>query len=181
MRRKEISHRRATRRIAIAAAGAAAVLGAVAGSHAQQAQDYVPQATIVEVMNSMIMPFAEVVWNAVVYEDTIKGPATDEGWQQARNAAVALAESANVLMIPNRPVAPPDKVAGEGELSPQEIGELIATSRGAWVGYARSMHEVAMQIIQAIDTHDAEKLADLGGTMDAVCQACHKQFWYPNQ
>jgi hypothetical protein len=171
----------ATRRIAIAAAGAAAVLGAVAGSHAQDTQDYLPQTTLVEVMNAMIMPFANVVWEAVVYEDTIKGPATDEGWQQARNAAVALAESANVLMIPDRPVAAPDKAAGEGELSPQEIGALIETSHGAWVGYARSLHEVAMQTIEAIDARDAEKLADIGGTMDAVCQGCHKQFWYPNQ
>jgi hypothetical protein len=159
----------------------AAVLGWGVGSNAQDAQDYLPEATLDEVMNAMVMPFAEVVWEAVVYEDTIKGPATDEGWQKARNAAVALAESANVIMIPNRPVAAADRVVGEGELSPQEIGELVATSRGAWVGYARSLHEVATQTIQAIDARDPEKLADLGGTMDAVCQACHKQFWYPNQ
>ena len=164
----------------MAAAGAVAVLGAAAGS-AQDAQDYLPQTTLAEVMNAMIMPFANVVWEAVVYEDTIKGPATDEGWQEARNAAVALAESANVLMIPDRPVAAPDKVAGEGELSPQEIGELIETNRDAWVAYSRSLHELSMQTIQAIDARDPEKLADLGGSMDAVCQACHKQFWYPNQ
>jgi hypothetical protein len=161
--------------------GAVAALGGVVASNAQNSQDYLPQATLDEVMNAMIMPFANVVWEAVVYEDTIKGPATDEGWQQARNAAVALAESANVLMIPDRPVAAPEKVAGEGELSPQEIGVLISTSRSAWVGYSRSLHEVATQTIQAIDARDPQKLADLGGTMDAICQACHKQFWYPNQ
>jgi hypothetical protein len=164
-----------------AAGGGPAALGTVVSSHAQNPQDYLPQTTLVEVMNAMIMPLANVVWNAVTYEDTIKGPATDEGWQEARNAAVALAESANVIMIPDRPVAPPDKVAGEGELSPQEIGELIVDNRAAWVGYSRSLHELSMQTIQAIDARDAEKLADLGGSMDAVCQACHKQFWYPNQ
>jgi cytochrome c556 len=165
----------------LAAAGVAAVLGSVVASHAQPAQDYLPQATLVEVMNAMVMPFANVVWEAIVYDDTIKGPATDEGWQHARDAAVALAESSNVLMIPGRPVAAPDKVAGEGELSPQEIGELIVKDHDAWVAYSRSLHEAAMQTIQAIDARDAEKLADLGGTMDAICQACHKQFWYPNQ
>jgi hypothetical protein len=181
MKRRTPNRGKSARRIALALAGAAAVLGGVAGSHAQQGQDYLPQATLVEVMNSIIMPLANVVWNAVVYEDTIKGPATDEGWQEARNAAVALAESANLLMIPGRPVAAPDKVAGEGELSPLEIAELIGTNRDAWVAYSRSLHESAMQTIQAIDARDAEKLADLGGTMDAICQACHKQFWYPNQ
>ena len=172
---------RSTRRIAITAAGAAAVLGGVAGSHAQVAQDFMPQATVVEVMNAMIMPMANVVWEAIRYEDTIKGPETDEGWQQARNAAIALAESTNVLMILDRPVAGPDRVVGEGELSTQEIGELIVKNRGAWVGYLRSLHELSMQTIQAIDARDAQKLSDLGGTMDELCQACHKQFWYPNQ
>jgi hypothetical protein len=179
MRRKRTPDRRRTAgRIAVAAA---AVLGWAVGSNAQSGQDYLPQATIVEVMNAMVMPFAEDVWEAVVYEETIKGPATEEGWQQARNAAVALAESANVLMIPERPVAGPDKVAGEGELSPQEIGDLIAKSRGAWTGYAQSLHEVAMQAIKAIDARDPEKLSDVGGAMDSVCQGCHVQFWYPNQ
>ena len=182
MARKNSSDRgRSTRRIALAAAGAVAVLGAVARSQAQQAQDYVPQATVVEVMNAMIMPMANVVWEAVRYEDTIKGPETDEGWQQARNAAVALAESMNVLMIPDRPVAGPERVVGEGELSTQEISELIVKNRGAWVGYLRSLHELSMQTIQAIDARDPQKLSDLGGTMDELCQACHKQFWYPNQ
>lgn len=173
-----------SRRMALATAGAVAVLGWTASSNAQNAQsgqDYVPQATLVEIMNSMIMPFADTVWGAVVYEDTIKGPATDEGWQEARNAAVALAESANLLMIPNRPVAGPDDAAGEGELSPQQIAELIEKNRSAWVGYARALHETAMQTIQAIDARDAEKLSDSGGAVDAVCQACHQQFWYPEQ
>ena len=181
MTRKRTSNRgTSTRRIAITAAGVAAVLGGVAGS-AQQAQDYLPQATVADVMNAMIMPMANVVWEAVRYEDTIKGPETDEGWQHARNAAVALAESMNVLMIPDRPVAAPDRVVGEGELSTQEIGELIVKNRGAWVGYLRSMHELSMRTIEAIDARDAQKLSDLGGTMDELCQACHKQFWYPNQ
>ena len=178
--RKPSNRERSIRRIAMTAAGAAAVLGTVAGS-AQQAQDYLPQATVADVMNAMIMPMANVVWEAVRYEDTIKGPETDEGWQHARNAAVALAESMNVLMIPDRPVAGPDRVVGEGELSTQEIGELIVKNRGAWVGYLRSLHELSMQTIQAIDARDAQKLSDLGGTMDELCQACHKQFWYPNQ
>ena len=181
MTRKRTSNRgTSTRRIAITAAGVAAVLGGVAGS-AQQGQDYLPQATVADVMNAMIMPMANVVWEAVRYEDTIKGPETDEGWQHARNAAVALAESMNVLMIPDRPVAGRDRVVGEGELSTQEIGELIVKNRGAWVGYLRSLHELSMQTIEAIDARDAQKLSDLGGTMDELCQACHKQFWYPNQ
>jgi hypothetical protein len=173
--------RRTAARIAGAAGAVALLLGLAAGSSAQSGQEYMPEVTLVDVMNGMVMPFAQVVWDAVVYEDTIHGPATEEGWQQARNAAVALAESANVLVIPGRPVAAPDRVAGEGELSPKEIEALIAKNRGAWVGHAHSLHAVAMQAIEAIDARDAEKLSDVGGTLDAVCEGCHTQFWYPNQ
>ena len=163
------------------AVGAVAVLVWAPHSRAQTNQDYLPQSTIVDVMSSMVMPFAQVVWDAVVYDDPIKGPETEEGWQQARAAAVALAESANVLMIPGRAVAGPDKVAAEGELSPQAIQSLIGKNRGSWVGHARALHEVAVQAIDAIDARDAAKLGDVGGTLDSVCEGCHLQFWYPNQ
>ena len=168
-------------RLAVAAAGSVAMVGSTGYLYAQAGQDYLPQATLAEVMDSMAMPLAQTLWDAVVYEDPIKGPETDEGWQKVRAAAVSLAETANILMIPDRPVAAPGATAGEGELSPQEIQALIAKNHGAWIGYARALHEVAMQAIQAVDTKDAEELSDVGGTLDSVCQGCHQQFWYPNQ
>ena len=113
MQRRKTRSRRTAGRIAATVAGTVAMFGSAAGLNAQRRQDYLPQATIVEVMDSMVMPLAQGLWDAVVYEDTIKGPETDEGWQKVRWAAVSLAESANVLMIPGRPVAAPDAVEGE--------------------------------------------------------------------
>ncbi len=168
-------------RLAATALGSVAIVGSAGYLDAQAGQDYLPQATLVEVMDSMVMPLAQALWDAVVYEETIKGPETDEGWHKVRSAAVSLAETANVLMIPDRPVAAPGAVAGEGELSPQEIEALIAKNHGAWIGYSRALHEVAMQAIHAVDTKNAEKLAEVGGTLDSVCEGCHRQFWYPNQ
>jgi hypothetical protein len=173
--------RRSAARISVAAVGAAATLVLPASLNAEDALDYLPAATLVEIMDSMVMPLAQVLWDAVVYEDTIKGPETDEGWQNVRAAAVSLAESANVLMIPGRAVASSAKTAAEGELSPQEIQTLIDENHGAWVGHARGLHEIAMQAIEAIEAKDAEKLADVGGTLDSVCESCHLQFWYPDQ
>lgn len=175
-RRKTPSHRTAGR-----VAATVAILGSAVGLNAQEGQDYLPQATIVELMDSMVMPLAQALWDAVIYDDPIKGPETDEEWQKVRWAAVSLAETANVLMIPGRPVAAPGAVAGEGELSPKEIQELIEKNRGAWVGHARGLHEIATQAIQAVDAKNVEGLSDVGGTLDSVCEGCHVQFWYPNQ
>jgi len=178
MQRENTSRRWTAARIA-AATCTVSLLGLA--SHAQSDEGYLPAATLVEVMSEMVMPFAQVVWDAVVYAETIHGPDTEEGWQQARDAAVALAESANVLIIPGRPIAGPDKVAAEGELSPQAMEALIAENRGAWVGHAHSLHAIAMQAIEAIDARDATKLSDVSGALDAVCEGCHLQFWYPDQ
>lgn len=168
-------------RLAATAAGGLAMLGSAGHLNAQAGPGIPPQETLVEVMASRVMPLAQTLWDAVVYDDTIKGPATDEGWQKVRAAAVSLTEAADALLIPDRPVAAPGKTPGDGELSPQEIQALIAKNHDAWVGFARGLHEVATQAVHAVDTKDATELSDVGGALDSVCQGCHQQFWYPNQ
>jgi hypothetical protein len=165
----------------VLAAGAGILLAAGAKLSAQSSGDFLPQFTIAELMNSIVMPSADVVWNAVVYEDTVTGPKTDEGWQKVRWSAVDLAESANLLMVPGRAANSPGAVAGEGELAPEKITELIAEQRAAWVAYAHVLHGAAMEAVRAIDAKDAEALSNAGGTIDAACQSCHRQFWYPEQ
>lgn len=183
MQRTENPNRTRTGRfLALAAGGGVAfVLGSLAGANTAVAPDYLPEATIAEIMNSMVAPFTQTVWDAVVYGDTIEGPDTDEGWQAVRAAAVALAESANVLMIPGRPVAGPGKIAGEGELSPREIAALIEQNRAAWVEHSHALHGAAVQAIHAVDAKEAETLVDVGGRLVEVCEGCHSQFWYPQQ
>jgi hypothetical protein len=35
--------------------------------------------------------------------------------------------------------------------------------------------------VDAVDQRDVQKFSDLGGSLDEVCEACHKTFWYPDQ
>jgi hypothetical protein len=168
-------------RLAATAAGSLAILGSAGHLRAQAGQSAPPQETLVEVMASRVMPLAQTLWDAVVYEDTIKGPETDEGWQKVRVAAVSLAATADALIIPDRPVAAPGKTPGEGELSPQEIQALIAKNHDAWIGFAHGLHEVSTQAIHAVDTKSVDELFDVAGTLDSVCEGCHQVFWYPNQ
>jgi len=151
---------------------------------AVQQNDFIPQFTIAEVMEAVVMPAADVVWNAPQFPDEgdeILGPDTEEGWLAVRHGAVALAESANLLIVPGRKAHPADKELNEGELTAAEIEALIAANRGAWVGWARALHAAALESLAAIDARDGGKLLDAGGTLDSACQGCHKQFWYPNQ
>ena len=149
---------------------------------------FMPQATVVEVMNAMVMSSAQALWDSVSYEsgpngDVVKTPDTDEAWEKLRWSAVTLAEAANVLLIPGRKVDAPgvESDAPDAELSPAQIQTLIDRDHDAWAGHARALHEVAMQAIAAIDSKDGDQIVEVGGTLDSVCEGCHLQFWYPNQ
>lgn len=177
------SRRRRLAAVVLIATPIAAVTGYL---EAQPSGDFMPQIPIVDLMDSMVMPAAQVVWDAVVYEstangETVTGPATDEDWQKLRWSAIALAESANNLAVPSRHANRPGAVAGEGELDPAKIDALIAANRGAWVGHTHVLYEAAMQAVKAIDAKDAQQVSDAGGVIDTACEGCHLQFWYPEQ
>jgi cytochrome c556 len=179
------SRRHPMRSIVICALGLAA-LGVGAELYAQASSDFNPKITVVEIMDAMVMPSAQIVWDAVSYDVTekgekITGPKTDEDWQKVRWAAVTLAESANNLMVPGRAVNHPGVKPGEGELAPAEIQKLIVANRGAWVAHAKVLYAAVTEAINAVDAKDTDKVSDAGGTIDAACESCHLQFWYPDQ
>jgi len=173
-------------RTAVICVSAVVALGAGAGIYAQASGDFNPKITIIEIMDSMVMPNAQIVWDAVSYDVTekgekITGPKTDEDWQKVRWAAVTLAEAANNLMVPGRAVNHPGVKPGEGELAPAEIQKLIAANRGAWVGHAKVLYESVTEAIKAVDAKDLDKVSEAGGNIDSACEGCHLQFWYPEQ
>jgi hypothetical protein len=152
-----------------------------------QSVDFNTEISIAELMEAIVMPEADVLWNAVEYTstdegDAMIGPETDEGWLEVRHSALALEEIANNLMIPGRPADKPGTEAPQGELSPAEIEALIDAQRGAWNAYAQALRAVARQAVDAIDARDAEAIfLDIGGALDEACEACHQTFWYPAQ
>jgi len=173
---------------------AAAGLGALTGVDAQtsagvtpDADGFIPRASIIEIMDAMIMTSADVLWNAVgvsVTEDGVieNEPETDEDWARLRYSAITMAEAANALLIRGRDVAPPSMPASDlsdPSLSPDQIEALIAANWPAWVGHAHVLEAAAQQAIEAIDAHDTDRLSEAGGTIDAACESCHLQFWYP--
>lgn len=178
---------RASARVPIILMALCAFLGA-ASAEAQSSSDFMLTFTIRDVMDSIVMPSADVIWNAVAVNVSAEGvteiaPETDEDWERIRRAAVMLAEATNVLAIPGRPVArpEPDAEVAEGDLSPAEIEALLKTDWPAWTAHLHVLHQTAMETIQAIDARDADAVTEVGGSIDAACESCHVQFWYPDQ
>jgi cytochrome c556 len=149
---------------------------------------YMPTATIKDLMLSVIDGAADVVWLSVTTVVDEKGmletkPITDEDWTKVRHGAITLMEAANLLMIPGRRVARPgEKSETPGvELEPEEMDALIAKDRAAWNARAKALHDVVEQVVKAVDAKDAEKVFELGEQIELACEGCHKQYWYPNE
>jgi hypothetical protein len=150
--------------------------------------EYVPTATVKDLMQSVIDPNADVVWLAVTTVQSAKGtvetkPRNDEEWTKVRHGAIALTEAANLLMVPGRHVARPgEKSETPGvELEPAEMEELINKDPAAWRKRAHGLHEAGVAALQAIDAKDADKLFEIGEEIERACEACHSQYWYPNE
>jgi hypothetical protein len=153
---------------------------------AAAAPPYHPVASIREVMNSVIDPNIDVVWNAVKTvidhgKPIEHAPANDEEWAAVRHSALTVAEGANLLMMPNRAVAPPGagSLAPGIELAPDQVRALIDKSPSGWNQFARSLQDSLQPALAAIDKKDAQALFEAGDKIDEVCESCHQIFWYP--
>jgi hypothetical protein len=146
-----------------------------------------PAATLQEIMNSVIDPNIDFVWNAVSTVSTAKGteerrPQTDEDWLVLRQHALTVAEAANLLLVPNRPIAAAGASTSSGgaELAPQAIKMLIAERQGEFVVSAHQLQTAALGLVRAIDAKNADELEKAGGEVERACEQCHSQFWYPS-
>src|SRR5947199_8220354 len=92
------------------------VILATSGCTAKQAQqgqqepEFRTTATINDIMDSMIDPRSDVVWDSVETIVSAKGteekmPRTDEEWKNVRNHALMILAGTNLLLIPARQVA----------------------------------------------------------------------------
>ncbi|HEX5106925.1 MAG TPA: hypothetical protein VFV95_00700 [Vicinamibacterales bacterium] len=149
---------------------------------------YLPTATIKDLMQSVVDTNADVVWLSVSTVASEKGlvetaPKTDEEWATVRHGAIALAEAANLLMMPGRHVARPgEKSETPGvELEPEEMEALINKDRDTWYKRAAALHDAALVALKAIEAKDADKVFQVGSQIEEACENCHSHYWYPNE
>lgn len=146
-----------------------------------------PVASIREVMNSVIDPSIDAVWNSVatVVDQggmTDRAPATDEDWAEVRRHALIVSEAANLLLMRDRPVAPPGapSMAPGIELAPEEIRALIDKNPDGWDFYVLALQDSLKPALAAIDAKDTQALFEAGEQIDTACESCHQVFWFPN-
>jgi hypothetical protein len=147
-------------------------------------------ASIQELMEAIVDPSADGVWDSVGATITPKGvanhqPHTDEEWRQVRLRAIALTEATNLLMMDGRRLVPDGgKIADDGAdgvLTTAAAEQLLVTEHATFVQFAGALNGVAVQMLNAIDARQPQAMLEAGEAMDEICESCHMKFWYPNQ
>jgi cytochrome c556 len=105
-------------------------------------------ATPRELMLAIIIPSSKVVF-------TLAGdvPKDAEQWQEVRLQALALAESANLLMMPGR-----------------------GPDTGAWNHTAKLLLDAASAAVKAADARNADALDSASNAIYESCDSCHNKY-----
>ena len=83
------------------------------------------------------------------------------GWLATENAALALAESANLLLIPGR-------LCSNGTPAP--------VTDPAWATFVRSLRDAGMKAYAAAQAKDQDKMIAISETVSASCSGCHRKW-----
>ncbi len=172
-------------------AGVLLLIGGCSAPPAPQPQGPPPPefrvtATIKDIMDSVIDPNADYIWDSVATTVSAKGveekmPRTDEEWKEVRRHAIALTEGANLLLVPGRHVAKPGEKADDPkvEMSPEEIEAAINQDRATFQKLAHGLQETLAPVLDAIEKKNPEGLLNSGDAIDRACERCHLRYWYP--
>ena len=83
------------------------------------------------------------------------------GWQLVDASATALAEGANLLLLPGR-------LCQNGQPAP--------VNRPDWIRFARQMEEAGQAALAAAKTRDQAIVADVTNEVVGACTACHRVY-----
>jgi hypothetical protein len=133
------------------------VVAVAACTQAEQeaASSYRPVGDVADLMAGVVEPAAEIIWDAVGVIVDAEGehhlaPQTDEEWLTVRFAAYTIAESGNLLMMPER-----------------------ALDQGAWITMSQQLVEMGQRGIEAADARNLDAVFDIGAEIYYVCTNCH--------
>src|SRR5471032_895031 len=126
-----------------------------------------PKFRISDIMNAMMVPSSNYVWNSVATVTDATGvheskPTTDEDWNNLYHSAVELTEVANLLMVPGR-----SRCVG---------GAIPAEYRVDFSQKARELMEAANIAVIAAKKHDVDGIGEAGERIDIACDLCHEKY-----
>jgi hypothetical protein len=159
---------------AVAVAGACLLIGTGTSLAQAPARGATPaaarkaDANLAQLMRGIIYPSSNVVFagQSELNFPAVKDPATSPnpltstygGWQAVESAALALAESANLLTVPGR-------MCSNGVPAP--------ITRPDWVKFTQGLRNAGLAAYKAAQSKNQDAMVDASGTVADACSACH--------
>ncbi len=114
--------------------------------------------TLSQLMNWVLDPAADGIWDAVGWVSTAKGelaiaPKNEAQWDDLRNHAATLMEASNLLML-----------------------DKYAKDKNDWMLYANRLSKSAEATLEAINKRDIDAIFLTGSEIDTACEACHIKY-----
>ena len=127
------------------------------------------ESNLLQLMRGIVYPASNVIFAA--QDDLSKQPVPPDastspnpltttygGWQAVENAALALSESANLILMPGR-------LCSNGRPAP--------VRRADWIKDVQKLREAGRTAYQAAKKKDTDAMVDVSGTISDACSACH--------
>jgi hypothetical protein len=114
-------------------------------------------------MRGILFPNSNIIFDAQNNDPATKKEegqfsAVYGGWQAVENAALALAESANLLMIPGRVCS---------------NGKPVPMTRADWPKFVQLLRDASQASYKAAQSKNMDNIVDAAGALTEACSACH--------
>lgn len=130
--------------------------------------------SLLQVMRAIPFPHSNTIFDTQTKDPAAKpeaskdeGSATERfsglygGWEAIENSAIALAESANLLLIPGR-------VCSNGKPVPVESED--------WRKFTQGLVDAGMAALKAAQTKHQDEMVLVSGTVADACSMCHEVY-----
>jgi len=152
--------------------------------------DMKPIVSVKELMDLMIDPASDYVFDSIgtiiTREKTTDiQPRTDDDWRRLQIGAVTMAEGAYLLKVPRRfaPVGDENNSSGPDaeELSPSQITARLEKDPVLWNAKIEALRNASLEVLEIVKKKDVNALWGACDDLDAACENCHLEFWYPGE
>ncbi len=134
-------------------------------------------AVLAQVMRGILFPASNVIFAAQRENPADVKPAKDPSgatdaldgsygkWEAVENSALAIAEAANLLILPGRKCS---------------NGRDVPLKNPDWSPLVQGLREAAMTAYKAAQSKNQDKMVDAAATLNAACANCHDRYRVAN-
>jgi hypothetical protein len=131
------------------------------------------QANLAQVMRGILFPNSNIIFAAQSTDPAKVKAAADPsgatdplastygGWTAVENAGLALAESANLLIVPGRTC---------------QNGKPVPMQNADWAGFVKDLRDAGMAAYKAAQSKNQDNILMAADTMTTACMKCHDKY-----